>query len=180
MFSSCPDSDSYGCSDYDGEYNSAECVSTENGCLFNLAVDPCEVTDVGDEFPELRAKLIERLEGYVASTPDALLTTTSTLKYSDYGPAGDFWGPFWEYEQVDFEDDLAIDFQRLYGAGEQVLGIQRAKVGRIEHHDPLRFNTILVASVMAMMAMILILYRGCWSGSKSKTLSTEHAPLLRT
>ena len=70
-------------------------MSTENGCLFNLAVDPCEVTDVGDEFPELRAKLIERLEGYVASTPDALLTTMSTLKYSDYGPAGDFWGPFW-------------------------------------------------------------------------------------
>ena len=105
-FATCTE-DALGCSEYDGEFNSAVCVFTENGCLFNLAVDPCEVTDLGDEYPEMRQHFIERLEFHDKHSPDAVLIYRDIVEYSEVEPAvhcdeSDFWCPFQEYEDVIF------------------------------------------------------------------------------
>ena len=54
------------------------------------------------------------------------------------------------------------------------------KVKRIESRSPSRFNTVSAAFVMAMIALVFVLYRWCWGGTGSKVVSTEYAPLLRS
>lgn len=72
-----------GCSEHNGEFNSAVCAFTENGCLFNMANDPCEVTDIGDEYPEIRDFLIDRLSWYQDRSPDAIILYTEALEFSE-------------------------------------------------------------------------------------------------
>jgi len=48
----------------------------------------------------------------------------------------------------------------------------------IGHHDALPFHTVLFA--LAAMIVVLTLSRKCLSGTVTKTLSTEYAPLLRS
>ena len=122
-------SDALGCSEYNGTYNSKVCAYTENGCLFNLAADPCEVTDLGDDYPEIREYFIGRLDYHTAHSPAALILAIDALNYEDYDPSsfcssdemgsGQFWCPIMSYDLVSFEEKLLQNFVELW-AGQTV------------------------------------------------------------
>jgi len=124
-FSTCHTEDVLGCSTANKTYNSAVCIYTENGCLFDMDSDPCEVTNVGDEYPEIRDYFISRLDYHESRTPNALILDIEQLDYDDYAPEiycqtevmgyGQFWCPFMSYDQVDFEERLLQNYATLWG-----------------------------------------------------------------
>ena len=81
-FNTC-DVDVLGCSEYDGDFNSAVCAYTEHGCLFNLEVDPCEVHNLGDEYPEIRDFFIDRLSWHQDRAPEAIMLQTDAMAFSE-------------------------------------------------------------------------------------------------
>jgi len=95
-----------------------DCYKAENGCLFNLEVDPCELNNVGEQYPEVRDVMISTLDGFEENAVTPLLDDDDVLDFDDYDPEvhcdSDFWCPFMDFENVPFEDVLTADYRRLF------------------------------------------------------------------
>jgi len=123
-FSTCHSSDVLRCSSANLTFNSAVCMYTENGCLFDMDSDPCEVTNLGDEYPEIRDYFIGRLDYHESRAPNALMLDIDQLDYDDYAPEiycdteimgyGQFWCPFMMYNAVGFEEKLLENYATLW------------------------------------------------------------------
>jgi len=175
-FSTCAE-DTLGCSSYSGHFNSLYCAFTKNGCLFNMALDPCEMTNRGDLHPEIRKYFIDRLERYQRETPEPLMLYVDKLNWSSMAPSmhcddTDFWCPFMEYEVVNFEEKLTADLSRLWPSEEQT---EYQSSG-----SSLLFGPNSMMSVMAVFLMLTLLCiaRNTRCGRNCLKMRDEHTPLL--
>jgi len=98
------------------------CYLRESGCLFHLGDDPCEFEDVGDEYPQIRKEMVQRMDEILGVSVTALINDNISLDVSVYDPAyvcdADFWCPFMAFSDVPFEETLTVDYFRLYGEGD--------------------------------------------------------------
>ena len=69
--------DAFGCWQTEVWESSLYCHLSENGCLLNLDLDACEKNDIGDQYPEIRARLIERLDYYQSQAAPILIKAGS-------------------------------------------------------------------------------------------------------
>jgi len=117
-FSTCEaEEDALGCASSEVSDNSLYCHLEETGCLFNMDLDACEKQNVGDQYPEVRANLIDRLDYYQAKSAPILIIAGSGMDIEDFDPGekgDDFWGPYREYEEVTFEEELTEFYQEMY------------------------------------------------------------------
>ena len=89
-----------------------------------MADDPCEKTNLGDQYPDVRDFFIARLDYHQSRAPAALIIDIDQLDYEDYAPEAycleedlgstQFWCPFLSYEAVDFEERLLKNFADLW------------------------------------------------------------------
>jgi len=104
-----------GCGQLPSDINSFKCYGSETGCLFNLEEDACEFYDVGDEYPEIRDQLMERLDYYASTSPGPVILKSNQFNESVYAPKdGQFWGPFIDYERAHFEEKLMEQYRLFY------------------------------------------------------------------
>ena len=170
-----------GCNGYDGPYNSAVCAFTENGCLFNLGLDPCEVTDFGDDHPEIRGYFIERMDYHKEHSPDALLVYGEIVGYSEVEPAVqceeiDFWCPFREYDNVGFEEKLTADLLRLHPLNDRDAETTKDMIAG----GLFAVNSMLTVLAVFVVVAALFVARSTRCGRSCLKLRDENTPLLIT
>merc|ERR1712113_1087504 len=152
----------------------------QNGCLFNLAVDPCEVTNLGDSYPEIRDYFIDRLERYQRETPEPLMLYIDKLNWSSMAPAvhcddADFWCPYLEYEVVNFEERLTVEFLRIQGIYDEMdteLNAFNSMWNTIAVHN----GILSMVAVFVMITLVALNYSQC--GGYCMSTKGEHSPLL--
>jgi len=117
-FSTCED-DLLGCSEVVISDEALTCHLRETGCLFNIAQDSCEHMNVGGEYPKVRAEMSARLDYYQSVAATILINAGSDMPETWWDPSysdSEFWGPYFNYDQVDFEDTLTTFYAEMYPA----------------------------------------------------------------
>jgi len=109
--------DTMGCASVEMTQSSLYCHLTENGCLFNMDLDSCEKNEVGDEYPDVRQRMIELLDSYQDDAAPILIIAGSGMDISEFSPEyldDGFWGPYREYDAVTFEEELTEFYREMY------------------------------------------------------------------
>ena len=100
--------------------NALGCHLEENGCLFDIDTDPCEYNNLADEYPDIVAKMVHRLDFYEKKATTPLITLDNQLDYHAYMPSlvcennEKFWCPFQDYALAEFEETLTEQYKTLY------------------------------------------------------------------
>eukprot|EP00484_Ammonia_sp_Unknown_P020596 CAMPEP_0197053618 /NCGR_PEP_ID=MMETSP1384-20130603/27844_1 /TAXON_ID=29189 /ORGANISM="Ammonia sp." /LENGTH=667 /DNA_ID=CAMNT_0042486549 /DNA_START=2482 /DNA_END=4485 /DNA_ORIENTATION=- len=98
--------------------NAVGCHLEETGCLFDLSLDPCEYNNLAEAYPEVVQQMVATLDNYQRKATPALITDDNQLPFETIDPHracdSQFWCPFQEYHDVDFENVLTDSYQRLY------------------------------------------------------------------
>lgn len=84
-----------------------------------MDLDACEKENVGDQYPEVRQRLIDRLDYYQDKAAPILIIAGSGMDIEDFDPGeknDDFWGPYRVYENVTFEAELTEFYREMYPA----------------------------------------------------------------
>jgi len=102
------------------EIQSTECVNTENGCLFDLTLDPCEYYDLSSVYPSIVTKMKQRLNEFQHKATVPLMGENNAAEL--FGREiiepikvchnKEFWCPFRNYKDVEWEDKLVYNSVR--------------------------------------------------------------------
>jgi len=82
-----------------------------------LDLDACEKNEVGDEYPEVRQRMIELLDSYQDDAAPILIIAGTGMDISEFSPMyldDGFWGPYREYNEVTFEEELTEFYREMY------------------------------------------------------------------
>ena len=115
-FSTCEVHPDLECGVLPEDYTSYDCYQQDTGCLFDIESDPCEYYDVGEQYADVRASMIDRLDEYVNIMPRALIHRGNELNESVYTPQDGalYWAPFMRYDSVIFEHALSEYYRELF------------------------------------------------------------------
>eukprot|EP01084_Bolivina_argentea_P127822 226025_1 len=106
-----------GCDEY-VDSNSIGCHLNENGCLFDIENDPCEYTNLVDEYMDVAKQMIHRLDFYNHKAIKPLITMDNQLSFDDIDPNvvcdSEFWCPFMSYKDVEFEKIVTNKYKEVY------------------------------------------------------------------
>ena len=161
------------------------CLSAETGCLFDLAMDPCERKNIAADYTEIRDALSSLLDSYQEQAVTMLIVDGSEMDPM-YNENTTFWGPYLEYDVVTFEDTLQADYQRLYpltsDTSETLLSVRTVKswnigYGPTSHLVQLHLATVLLMTLLTVCVVVLVRAFRASSKWQKKTIS-EVAPLL--
>jgi len=98
--------------------DSLECQHSEMGCLFDITVDACEYHNVATEYPEVVQEMIGKLDVWSERAVDALVRDDNTIGFREYDPLtvcdSQFWCPFQQYANVEFEEVLREQYLEKY------------------------------------------------------------------
>jgi len=172
--------DSLGCSQSEVTASSLYCHLLETGCLFNLDLDGCEKNDVGEQYPEIRSTLIKRLDFYESQAAPYLIVAGAGMDIEEFDPSewGDsYWGPYREYDDVDFEDTLLLHFNELFPGTESEALHKEETAPSVGDAFPLSKVLLAVLSI-ALVLMLYIVGRYCLSPKQKLSAHHEEAPLL--
>jgi len=129
-FSNTDEDNILGC-DLDAEIVNEYCFSTDEGCLFDLDADPCEMQDVSQTNPEIFSTMAATLQALKEQAPSDVMQMESTQLTLDspvsWLPSGEdaFWSPWGVYGDTMFEQVLYENYDALYGNQERVAEHQK-------------------------------------------------------
>jgi len=194
-FAKC-DSTEFECAEAEVAPNSLHCHLAESGCLFNLDLDACEKSDVGDQYPDIRAHLIERLDYYQSQAAPILITAGMGMTNEGFNP-GDrdekFWGPYKDYGDITFESDLETHFQEHFGEDSHSEnehmewrpepghehGEGLSAMGKTPTSGDRQIVSKMVPELLSIGFMLMLYFVGRYCLSpKDKPVDNEVAPLL--
>ena len=157
-----------------------------------MDLDACEKSDVGDQYPEIRQHLMDRLDYYQLQAAPLLIVAGQAMNIEEFDPqmtGGDFWGPYHEYDQCAFEDILEKHYQDTYPEDTYPELEKSSKTrsqnvlesgGKISTMGQQEMVSKLVLAVLSIGLVVMLYFIGryCYVPKAHSPMGNEVAPLL--
>jgi len=140
----------------------------DDGCLFNLESDPCEMQNVMQDYPDIVALMEAKLNAYQAASVKPLMSENVTYLDPDaIRPTlvcdSEYWCPYMQYDDVEFEEVLSREYMRLYGGHDDDDNAE----------DVLSLLYLVALGVFVLIGMSAVLYVRVYSHTEQVRCYTE-------
>eukprot|EP01083_Nonionella_stella_P001832 5260_1 len=170
-----------GCTDR-VDRSSAGCHLT--GCLFNIEEDPCEYTNLVEMYPDVAQHMIHRLDFHQHKATEPLITMDNQLPFDQIDPRlacnSEFWCPFQEYHEAQFEEVLTNTFQTLYPSTEELMVVMDSQKDENDVSLPLFVWIGMIGLTLSGVIAVYYVNAGHAQNAEALRMRKETTPLVRT